>query len=141
VMLPDRRRRARWLEGGAADHDPGLPQRRGVGAVGAPVGVLALGVGARGQLGRRLVDQNRVLHGAFLLDPMTGDRARFRPAGCESISLWLLRTRSTSCARSTCRRSPTRSTIRVARSRQATTARAPSTKPRWTRRASGVARA
>src|SRR2546425_7012922 len=49
TLFRSRRRRARWLEGGAADHDPGLPQRRGVGAVGAPVGVLALGVGARGQ--------------------------------------------------------------------------------------------
>src|SRR5262245_30782532 len=57
----------RRLEPRAADHHPGVGQRLRVRAVRAPVGVLARGVRAGAEVGRVLVDQDRVFHRLSLL--------------------------------------------------------------------------
>src|SRR5262249_35584909 len=89
VALTDRRASMPRLERSAPHHDPGLGERLGIGPIGAPVCGLARLVGAVAEVGRALVDQDRVLHGDSppvswsrwrlpLLDPMTSDRAVFR---------------------------------------------------------------
>src|SRR2546425_883093 len=63
VLEPDRRGKGRRLEPGAADHHAGLGQGLRVSAVGAPVGVLSLLIGAGAEVGRGFIDQDCVLHG------------------------------------------------------------------------------
>src|SRR5262249_13859919 len=87
VPLPHRGRRGRGLQAGASDHDAGVRQCLGVGAIGAPVGVLAGRVRARAEIRFALVDQDRIFHGfppswdglgVLPFTPMTSDRAPFR---------------------------------------------------------------
>src|SRR5262249_9550820 len=66
VAPPYRGRRGGGLKTGAPDHDARLHKRLRVGAIGAPVGVLADRVRARAEIRLALVDQDRVFHGLFL---------------------------------------------------------------------------
>src|SRR2546426_754575 len=68
-------------EPAASDHPPGLGGGLRVGAVGAPVGVFSFFVGAGGEVGRVLVDQDGVFHEFPSLAFMTRARGAFRRGG------------------------------------------------------------